>query len=269
MEEIRKVSIIMAIYNCKDTLAESIDSILSQTYRHWEFVICDDCSTDGSYEIAKKYEKTYPSKFKVIQNEKNSKLPYSLNHCLKYVTGKYVARMDGDDISLPERLEKQVKYLELHPEVDAVGTSMIRFDENGDYSTFIAAKHPDKYILRKEVPFCHATIMMKREVYDTLKGYTVSNRTERGQDVDLWFRFFANGFKGDNITEPLYRVREDRLALKRRKLKYVFYVTETKWIGFRMIKMPLKYYPYVITPVVSFFVPRKVKMAMSKYIHKR
>lgn len=269
MEETNKVSVIMAIYNCKDTLSESIESILGQTYENWELIICDDASTDGSYEMARWYEKKYPNKFKVVRNKQNSKLPFSLNHCLRYVTGKYVARMDGDDISLPERFEKQVNYLENHPELDVVGTSMISFDENGDYRTFVAARNPDKYILRKEVPFCHATIMMRKKVYDVLEGYTISSRTERGQDVDLWFRFFAKGFRGDNLVEPLYRVREDRCALKRRKLKYALYCTETKYIGFRLVKMPIKYYPFILTPIISFCIPRKFKMVISEYIHKR
>lgn len=269
MEEKSKVSVIMAIFNCQDTLSEAIESIINQTYKNWEFIICDDCSTDNSYEIAKSYEKKYPNKFKVIKNSKNSKLSYSLNHCLKYANGKYIARMDGDDISLPQRFEKQVEILDKNLDIAVVGTSMMRFDENGDYSLYEALEKPNKLILKNEVPFCHATIMMRKKVYDKLNGYIVSKRTERGQDLDLWFRFYSKNFQGINLKEVLYRVREDRKAINRRKLKYAIYASQTKWLGFNLIQMPIKYYPFILYPIISYFIPRKLKLSLSNIIHKR
>ena len=122
------ISVIMAVYNCASTLREAIDSILNQTYTNWEFIICDDCSTDNTLEVVREYEKKYPDKFKVIQNEVNSKLSFSLNHCLKYADGEFIARMDGDDISVPERFEKQIRYLKEHPDVDLCSTLVQRFD---------------------------------------------------------------------------------------------------------------------------------------------
>lgn len=270
MEEPKnKISVIMAIFNCQDTLSEAIDSIINQTYKNWEFIICDDCSSDNSYEIAKGYERKYPEKFKVIKNDKNSKLPYSLNHCLKYATGEYIARMDGDDISLPQRFEKQVAILDNNPNIAVVGTSMMRFDETGDYSLYEAVEKPNKFILKNEVPFCHATIMMRKKAYDILSGYTVSKRTERGQDVDLWFRFFSKEFQGLNLKEVLYKVREDRNAIKRRKLIYSLYMVQNKYLGYKLLRMPLRYYPYIFTPIISYFIPRKLKLALSNIIHKR
>lgn len=258
-----KVSVIMATYNCENTLHKAIDSILAQTYEDWEFVICDDKSTDNTYQILLQYQQRYPNKFVVIQNEVNSKLPFSLNHCLQYASGEYIARMDGDDISMPQRLQKQVEYLEQHPECAVIGTSMIRFDENGEYAEFgiyEAVKNPNKYTLMSQVPFCHATIMMRKVVYDALEGYTVSKRTERGQDVDLWFRFYALGYSGENLIEPLYKVCEDRAAIKRRKFKYQIYATQTRIRGFRMLNYPIHRYYLAVTPILSYFVPRKIKL---------
>ena len=108
----KKVSIIMGIYNCADTLPEAIDSIVNQTYVNWELIMCDDGSKDTTYQIAEKYQKMYPDKIVLIKNEKNQGLNYTLNHCLQYVTGDYIARMDGDDLSLPTRLEKEVTFFE-------------------------------------------------------------------------------------------------------------------------------------------------------------
>lgn len=256
------ISIIMATFNCEDTLCTAIESIIMQTYQNWEFVICDDCSTDNTWNILQEYKIKYPEKFTLIRNNVNSKLPYSLNQCLNHSKGKYVARMDADDISLPERLEKQLKYLEEHSEYDVVGCSMIRFDESGDYDTYYAVEEPNKFTLLKEVPYCHATIMMRKRAYDAINGYTVSKRTERGQDLDLWFRFYEARFTGNNIHEPLYKVYEGRKAIKRRKFKFALYATLTKLIGFKKLHFPIYDYIYAFIPIISHFIPRNVKLFM-------
>ena len=118
----------MATYNCADTVEKSIDSILAQTYENWVMIICDDGSSDNTLEILHRYKKAHPDKFVIIQNDCNRKLPYSLNHCLKYVRTELVARMDGDDWSTPDRFEKQVTFLKTHPEYDLVGTGVTVFD---------------------------------------------------------------------------------------------------------------------------------------------
>ena len=255
-----KISIIMGIFNCSQTLPKAIDSILAQTYENWELIMCDDCSTDNTFAIAKEYQEKYPDKIILIQNETNSRLAYSLNHCLKYATGKYVARMDGDDISVPERFEKQVEFLKENPEIDLVGTSMQRFsDENGMADIDYSAENPDYYTLKNRVPYHHATIMTYKSVYDNLNGYTVCERTIRGQDYDLWFRFYKAGFKGQNLKEALYLVREDAAAIRRRTFKVRFNTLKTTWYGFNLLGYPKH---WLIKPTVIAFaksiVPYKV-----------
>ena len=116
LRESGKISVIMAIYNCSLYLSEAIDSILNQTYKNWELILSDDASTNNTYQVAQEYKSRYLDKIILIQNEKNSKLSYSLNQCLKYANGEYVARMNGDDIYSSERFENQVTYLKAHPE---------------------------------------------------------------------------------------------------------------------------------------------------------
>ena len=128
-----KVSIIMGIYNCAATLPEAIDSILTQTFPDWQLVLCDDGSKDNTYTVAKAYQEKFPDKIVLLQNERNMGLNHTLNRCLQAATGEYVARMDGDDISLPPRLEKEVAFLDAHPEYAIVSTPMIFFDESGDW----------------------------------------------------------------------------------------------------------------------------------------
>ena len=111
-----KVSIIMGIYNCAATLPEAIDSILAQTFSDWQLVLCDDGSKDNTYTVAKAYQEKFPDKIFLLQNERNMGLNHTLNRCLQVATGEYVARMDGDDISLPTRLERENAFLDAHPE---------------------------------------------------------------------------------------------------------------------------------------------------------
>lgn len=119
-----KVSIIMGIYNCAATLPEAIDSILAQTFSDWQLVLCDDGSKDSTYTVAESYQEKFPNKIVLLQNERNMGLNHTLNRCLQIANGEYVARMDGDDISLPTRLEKEARFLDAHPEYAIVSTPM-------------------------------------------------------------------------------------------------------------------------------------------------
>ncbi len=237
-EQDDKISVIMGIFNCAGTLSAAIDSILAQTYSNWELIMCDDASTDNTYDIAKAYQEKYPDKIILVRNDVNSKLAFSLNHCLKFATGKYIARMDGDDMSAPERFETQLSFLKSHPGVDLVGTAMKRFDGDKFADVVKGIDNPDKYTLRKHVPFNHATIMTYKYVYDALEGYTVSERTILAQDYDLWFRFYYAGFTGVNLSEVLYFVRENLSAIKRRTFKSRWNSFKTTKFGFKLLNYP-------------------------------
>lgn len=262
-----RVSIIMATYNCKDTLKNSIDSILLQTYTDWEFIICDDCSSDGSYNLLMEYKKRYSDKFIILRNEINSKLAFSLNRCLEVSKGEYIARMDGDDVSAPERLQRQVDFLDKNPEYSVVGTAMSAFeqDEHQIKNTRYIKETPSKNDLLSGPCFFHATIMMRKQAYDLVGGYTVSKRTIRAQDYDMWFRFFAKGLIGYNLQEALYLVREDNMALKRRTIKSRCYEVQTKLIGYRLLNYPWYKYIWAFKPIVSALVPVGIMQRYHNY----
>lgn len=253
-----KVSVIMAAYNCESTISEAIDSILKQTYSNYELIICDDCSTDETYRILTKYKKKYEDKIILIQNSENKKLPYSLNHCLEYASGQYIARMDGDDISLPDRFEKQVYFLKNHPEIDLVGTAMTVFDGQKVVGSVVKPEKVDKYSLKISPCFCHATIMTYKYVYDELNGYSLDKKNIRVEDVNLWFRFFAHGFNGANLSEELYVVTDDNTAYKRRKFKLRINAMRTLYDGYKLLDYPLKDYPLIILPVIKGLAPKFV-----------
>lgn len=265
----QKVSVIMGIYNCADTLPDAIESILNQTYTDIELIMCDDGSTDNTYSIAELYAEKNPEKIILLKNSKNMRLSYTLNKCLQSSSGRYVARMDGDDISLPDRIEKQVSFLREHPEYVVVGTAMQRFSDEGDGDIQFGFEHPDKYTLHKMVPFNHATILTYKYVYDKLGGYTVSERTRRSQDYDLWFRFYALGYNGDSLREPLYRVREDINAIKRRTLKNRWQAFQTAKIGYKMLGYPKIWLIKPAFAMLKGFVPAGAVLLYRKYESKK
>lgn len=250
-----KVSIIMATYNGEKTLAKSLDSIIAQTFTDWEFVICDDCSTDCTNKILQEYAGK-DTRFKILRNETNSKLAYSLNKCLENCSGEYIARMDDDDESLPQRLETQVKFLQEHSEYVVVGSAALISDGNKILGKRIPKEYPTQNDVLRGPTFMHPTIMMRKCAYDKLDGYTVSSRTQRGQDWDLWFKFYAAGMKGYNIQDPLYIYRENSAAYKKRTLRTALMYSSTAFHGFQAIKAPFYKYILILKPIIAALTPR-------------
>lgn len=243
--ETPKVSIIMGIYNCVDTLERAIDSILKQTYKNWELIMCDDGSTDRTYDLAQKYAKKYDNII-VIQNSKNQRLAYSLNHCLQYATGKYIARMDADDESMEERLAIQVKFLEEHPEYDVVGTAIqIKAGEEMMYVRTYP-EFPMKQEVWSTVPHAHPTILIKKSVLDQLGGYRPCKETMRAEDLDLWFRFKMGGYNSYNIQEPLYLYQESSDDYKKRNIKAALQTSKIILKYYREMHISKKYWYLII-----------------------
>lgn len=211
-----KISVIMGIYNCAPTLVEALDSLLAQTFQGFKVIMCDDGSKDDSYKIAQEYATRYPDKFILIKNDRNMKLAATLNHCLKYVDTEYVARMDGDDLCDPTRFEKEITFLDSHPEYALVSCPMIHFDENGEFKRGTAVECPTTETFRRSTPFCHAPCMVRTSVYNEVGGYTVERKTERMEDYYLWYKIYRAGYKGYNLQEHLYMMRDDRNAKARR-----------------------------------------------------
>lgn len=270
-----KVSVIMGIYNCADTLDEAIQSILNQTFTDWDLVMCDDGSKDDTYQVAEKYVRQYPGKFILLRNESNQGLNKTLNHCLQAATGEYIARMDGDDISVPERFEKEVAFLDAHPEFAIVSTPMILFDENGSWGqTRRGIEQPTIKDFVNNSPFhCHAPCMIRREAYVAVDGYTVDKRLLRFEDCNLWFKLYAKGYRGYNMSEPLYMMRDDRNASHRRSPLVRFRGLYVLYSGFKLVKMPARFYfaliPKLIRYTIMLFIPNGVYVRIHKWGYRK
>ncbi len=199
------VSVLMAVYNCEKFLSQAIESILNQTFSDFEFIIIDDASTDKSRLLVRRYN---DNRIRLIGNDENLRLARTLNRGLQLARGKYVARMDADDLSQPTRLERQVAFMESHPQIGVSGCWLECFGDKRqlwDYTT-----SPDT--IRCELLFSnqlgHATAIMRRE-WITGKGLYYNPDFRESEDYELWSRC-AQHFPLANLPEVLYLYRWHR-----------------------------------------------------------
>lgn len=252
-----KISVIMGIYNCASYLQEALDSLYNQTFQDFEIILCDDGSSDDTYEIAKANAFSH-SNIVLLRNNKNKGLNYTLNKCLKEAKGEYIARMDGDDISLPNRFEIEVNFLEKNRQYAIVSTPMYYFDDQGIFMTGKGGKEPERNDFVKESPFCHAPCMVRKEAYDRVGGYTDEDRYLRVEDYHLWFKMYKEGYKGYVLSIPLYKMRDDRNAYKRRNFSTRRNELLLKLEICREFNLSLFNYLYCVKPLIVFLLPRNV-----------
>jgi len=220
------VSVIMSVYKEPiEWVKESIDSILNQTYKNIEFIIVLD---NPEYYEVKKLLFDYQNKderIKILINNKNEGLIFSLNKALSVANGKYIARMDADDISHKERLEKQLNYL-LKNNLDLIGSNVNLFNENGIFFTtdkLLTHKYIKKLLSKGTIGIIHPTFFVKKEVYDKLNGYSKALHVE---DKEFLARVICNGFKVGNIKDVLLDYRYNDKSITKTNAIYVYIMGE-------------------------------------------
>lgn len=250
------VSILMSVYNGAKTLRTAIDSILSQSYQDFEFIICDDASSDESWQILRDCAEK-DSRIRLIQNERNCGLGASLNRCLQVATGKFIARQDADDISEPDRLERTLDYL-IRNDLPYVGCGVTVFDDTGTWNKRLFPEIITKHIIAQKNPFFHPTMIFKRDVLELINGYRVTTYTRRTEDYDLVMRLAGKGLIGQNLQEYLYRVYEPMDAYNRHTAKTRWYEICTRAYGLRQMRSPVGDYIYLMKPVIMCLIPRRL-----------
>lgn len=223
-----KVSVIMSVYNTKDynMLKQAIDSILDQTYKNFEFIICDDGSDDSTYNYLLEFAKK-DKRIIIIQNRDNLTLGPALNHCIAVARYPYIARMDADDISLPDRLELELDYLEKHRDVALVGSNIKIMNERSEI--FSINKFPSnltKEDFIKGCQICHPSIMIRKSVLERLRGYSKKKEHIRVEDYELFLRMITQDYKMVNLDDELFIHRHNSHSYKKRKYRY--YINEYK-----------------------------------------
>lgn len=205
------VSVVMPVYNASSFIEESINSILQQTFSDFEFIIINDASTDNSRNIISSYT---DSRIRIIDNEQNLGVTRSLNKGIELARGKYIARMDADDIALPQRLEKQVNFLVKNAEYGLVGSYFRLIPENMIVRVPIKDEEIKAAIIFHN-PFAHPTVMFTKNLVDQFQLYYNENLLY-GQDQELWYRF-SKVTKCYNIPEVLllYRIHPTQISTQK------------------------------------------------------
>ncbi|MCR4324823.1 MAG: glycosyltransferase [Candidatus Curtissbacteria bacterium] len=260
-----QVSVIMSVHNGMPYLKEAVKSILSQTYKNFEFIIVDDASTDKSLKYLKS---VHDKRIKLIKNSKNLGLATSLNKALKVAKGEYIARMDADDISLPKRLETQLNFLIKNPKVDLCGSWAELINEEG--RTVGEKKYPknDKEIKKAlgwYPPLIHPTWLARTEFYEKTKGYDI--RFDMAEDYELLVRA-KEKFQMANIGQKLLLWR---LGNKRRSRQH-FRQMDLTDLRIKRKALQKGYFGrlYILTVIkktlMVYLIPLPIKVRIAKFL---
>lgn len=262
-----EISVIMGVYNPKsrEQLMAAVESIVNQTFQNWEMLLYDDGS-EPIYIPVIQEAADMDSRITLIRNEKNHGLAYGLNQCIQRAKGRYIARMDDDDISKPQRLEKMYEFLEKHKEYQWVGSNSELIDEHGVWGNDTMEEIPGKEDFLAYSPYIHPTVVFRKKVLERLKGYKVAEETRRCEDYELFMRLHERGYRGYNLQESLLQYREDLNAYKKRKYCYRIREMKVRYEGFKKLGiLKPQTVPYVVRPLVSGLISPK----LIQYIRKQ
>ncbi|MFA4845408.1 MAG: glycosyltransferase [Patescibacteria group bacterium] len=276
-----KLSILMSVWNGERYLRTAVESLLAQTYQEFELLIVNDASSDRTSQILHELSQQDP-RVRIITNKTNLGLTRSLNRALQDIQSDYVARMDADDIALPDRLEKQVAFLESHPDVGIVGTAYQFIGADNDVigahrrSSRIYGgqeRHPPtqdaqlRRVLIRYNPFLHSSVMIRKTLLDRVHGY--DETYHRAQDYDLWMRL-----------SPLTRLANlpDVLMQKRFTTVMISYAKEreqirsalrVRWNAIRRRQYPWWCCVYLTKPFFATILPASVVRFVRIHIFKQ
>ncbi len=286
----------MGAYNENDEkkMRRALDSITAQTFTSWELIVCDDGSTDGTWDLLTRLTAELqrhcadarddgfhgnsmrhdvgqgndndPGGPKVIllRNEQNRGLAFSLNRCIEQAQGEYLARQDFDDYSEPARFALQAQFLDAHPEYSFVGSNRRFYDEQGVWGEQVFPERPERQDFLKNSCFVHPAVMIRKADLEKAGKYTVAKVTRRAEDYELFMRMYAMGMRGYNLQDFLLHYYEGRTSYGKRKFRYRIDEMVVRFRGFRALGLFPRAILYVFRPLFVGLVPRFVYRAHRK-----
>jgi len=261
-----KVSIIMAVYNGEEFLSDSILSVLNQTYKNFEFIVVNDSSTDNSLNILKDFQKK-DERIKVINNNQNLGLTKSLNIGLLESKGEYIARLDAGDISLPERLERQVDFLDTNKNIGLIGTWMNIIDTKGNLVKEVKYPTINKELKKDLInynPFVHSSIMFRRELAKQVGFY--NEEYKYTQDYNFYFKLFPyTQFANIPMFLVKYRTLPKSITSTKNKMQVLF-ANKARIEAIKLGYYEKWNYIYVIKNYLINLIPTKIKFLIKKII---
>ena len=252
-----KVSVLMSVYNGMAYVEQAVQSILDQTFQDFEFIVINDGSTDDTKKVLENFSD--PRMHIFMQS--NTGLTIALNRGLKLCRGEFIARMDADDLCLPERLEQQLIFLNKHPKVGVVGTAYVEIDDKGK----VLLEKPclvEDIQLRKSLikfnPLCHTSVMLRKSVLKKIGHYDES--FSYAQDYELWFRI-SKYYKLANIPQPLTkrRIRNGNISFtfESEQLKYAI---EARKNAIQSKQYSFYSYFYLLWPLIVMYIPNSIRI---------
>ena len=257
MKKLPYVSVGIPFYNAELFLEDAIRSVLAQTYQHWELILINDGSTDGSIDIAKKYM-NLDSRIRLLDDGLNKKLPFRLNQIIDEAKYDYIVRMDADDIMHVNRLQIQLQFLEINKDVDLVSSSMYSIDINNKVvgKRIISDEVTISTLLKSNNQIIHPSIVARKSWFLRNK-YDIFS--ERAEDYELWLRACFNGdLKIKIISEPLLFYREfgnltkEKLLLSYKTTEFIFNKYKFKMSNFTILKAKIGIYFKIIVVYLLF-----------------
>ncbi len=262
-----EVSVLMSTCGGRDGegLARAVGSVLGQTLSGLELVLCWDGPgepPEALQETARKDERV-----RLARTGEKKGLAAALNLCISLSRGRYLARMDDDDVSSPERLERQAAYLEAHPEVWYVGSCAAVYGPEGVWGHRLVPERPGKKDFLKCSPYIHPSVMFRRAVFEGGRGYRTDTR--RGEDYELFLRLAAEGFVGHNLQEELVACLEDGASYRRRSLGSRLDEAAIRWQGFARLGVLLPWgWLCAARPLAAACVPPPLILGTKKLYHR-
>jgi glycosyltransferase involved in cell wall biosynthesis len=239
------VSVVMSVYNSDSSLRKSIQSILNQSYKNYEFIIVNDGSTDNSYKIINNIKKKN-SRIKFYNFKENKGLGHSLNFAIKRSKGRYIARLDSDDYAYKDRLLTQIKFIKRNPLVDILGSNADYFSSGNKFIKKTKMPISDESI-KKDIysfnPLIHSSLMIKKSFF---KNNYYNESFYRCQDYELWLRSYKR-FKFFNLKKSLIK----RLEKKNVKIIDIKYSIFARLYHFNLINV-YKIFIYTLYDLIKF-----------------
>lgn len=235
-------------------LRRSVSSILNQTYRDFEFLICDDGSVPEARRCLDAYSQQ-DERIRLIRSGDKLDLASKLNACLREARGQYIARMDDDDYSLPERFQKQANLLDKRADIAFVGSNVILFRDGVVCGERVFPKYPAVMDFYMTQPYIHPALMFRKEALDAVNGYSENKRQVLCEDYDLLLRLYTMGYQGMNLQEKLLEYTIPATPSGNRKMHHRWNEAVTRWERFRALgEMPFAL-PFVIKPLAVGLLP--------------
>lgn len=255
------ISVIMGVYNQQnlDVFEKSVQSVLTQSYSNFEFLIYNDGSSIAAVNEYICGLEERDDRIHVIGSKDNHGLGYALNRCIDSARGKYLARMDADDISYAERFQEEIQFLESHPEYMWCGSNCRLIDDQGIWGEGIRPEEPGSEDYLKYSPYIHPTVMYRASLFKKVAGYAEGKKTARCEDYELFMRLFRMGYRGYNIQKFLLNYRVDRQRYHARSIKNRIYEGQVRYEGFRGLGILWpKGWLYIFRPLASRLLPTRM-----------